>query len=178
MKQKIWFGHPEGLAKLAAAVSNGKSPAEAVAYALELCSESAQALDRIALEEVGVTSGGVNPLSTDSTLERLAKLDDWKRTVPKPEKFPASLGDFLRLVVHAKTTADSTKRLRDFYCQHSFEKDKDPQARAAAQIQRIKDGDEQGGFFTDTKWEMLGGNYLEWWKHQKSTSASKSRSSA
>jgi len=170
--KEIWFGHPEGLANLAAAVSHGKSPAKAVAYALELCRESVKALNRIALEEVGVTTDGVNLLSHDSTMERLAKIENWKKIVPKPDKFPATLDDFFRLVVKAKTTADSMKRLRDFYRQSSFEKDKDPQSRAANQIQHIKDGDDLGGFFTETKWELLAGNYLEWWKRKKSTVAS------
>ena len=34
--------------------------------------------------------------------------------ISQPEKFPASLGDFLKLIVHAKTPADATKRFRDF----------------------------------------------------------------
>jgi hypothetical protein len=34
--------------------------------------------------------------------------------VPRPAKFPASLDDFLRLIVRAKTPADQMKRFRDF----------------------------------------------------------------
>jgi hypothetical protein len=170
MNNKIWFTHPEGLANLAAAVSQGRTPAKAVAYALELCRESAKALDNITLEDIGVTAGGFNVLSQDLTTEQFVKQEKWEKTVPKPDKFPATLGDFFRIIVKAKTPADCTKRLRDFYVSQ-FSSDKDPQSKAASQIQRIKDADKQGGFFTEIKWVMVGESYLDWWKQKKSTSA-------
>ncbi len=110
---EIWFGHPEDLAKLAAAVSHGKSPAKAVAYALELCRESVEALNRIALEEGGAPGLGYYPFSSDVTIERLKRIENWEKIVPKSDRFPARLGDFFRLIVKAKTPADCTKRKRD-----------------------------------------------------------------
>jgi hypothetical protein len=172
--KEIWFGHPEELAKLAAAVSHGKKPAKAVAYALELCRESVRALDRIARDEGGVPGLGFNPFSTDATLERLEKLESWKKAVPKPETLPATLDDFFDKIVKAKTPADNYKRLRDFFCQVTFASDNDPQSKAVEVIQRIKDRDKQTGFFTQTIWEIMGGRYLEWWKNQKSSKARES----
>ena len=174
MNEKLWFGHPEELAKLAATVSHGKTPAEAVAYAVDLCHESIMALNSIALEE-GVPPGlGFHPFSMDSTLERIQKLENWKKNTPKPEAFPASLGVFFDLIVKARTPADCTKRMRDFLCQVFFANDCDPHSRAAGLIQRIKDCEQQGGYFSETKWEIMGGCYLEWWKEEKSRKARKS----
>ncbi|MEJ0089042.1 MAG: hypothetical protein WDM80_04715 [Limisphaerales bacterium] len=173
-KEKIWFGHPEELAKLAAVVSHGKTPTEAVTYALELCRESMKALNRIALEEGGVPGFGFNPHSLDATLERIRNFESGK-TVPKPDRFPAKLSDFFDRIVKAKTPADNTKRLRDFFCQVSFSDDVEPESKAAEFIQRIKsDDDNQEGFFTETKWEQMAARYLEWWKKQKSSKARES----
>jgi len=174
MNENIWFGHPEELAKLAAAVSPGKSPAEAVAYAVELCRESVEAVNRIALEEGAPPGLGFYPFITDSTVDRIQKLENWKKIAPMPEALPATIADFFDLIVKAKTPSDCTKRMRDFFSQVYFGNDNDPQSRAAAQIQRIKQGDQQGGYFTQTRWEIMGGCYCEWWKGEKSRKAGQS----
>jgi hypothetical protein len=164
----IWFGHPEVLANLAAIVSHGKSPKQAVQYALELCCESEKALESLSREEGGVPGLGIYPYSTDETIERLQKMERWKNSVPKPPAFPATLGQFLQIVVKAKTNADRIKRFREFHRQVTFKTEQDPGASAADLIGRIKEADKQGGFFSATRWEITGGSYLEWWKGQRS----------
>jgi hypothetical protein len=44
----------------------------------------------------------------------LRLLDDVYKGIPHPKKYPASLAEFLKLVLACKTPADATKRFRDF----------------------------------------------------------------
>jgi hypothetical protein len=90
---------PETLALIAANVAKGGSlkPAEAVGYAAALYDEAQAKLEH-AMKLRGAYA---------------REAEAWG-TIPQPESFPASLDDFLRLVVHAKTPADATKRFRDF----------------------------------------------------------------
>ena len=54
----------------------------------------------------------------DALLENLNKKAlPWPIDLPKPKQFPATLKDFLRLIVKAKTPADCTARLRRFFCE-------------------------------------------------------------
>src|SRR5207249_4659948 len=107
-------------------------------------------------------------------------LDEWKKTLPKPDGFPATLNHFLLRIVKAKTPSDAIKRLRDFFraqydafpnARSASECDQQASAFAANMIQKIKDGDKTGGYFTESKWLALGGCYLDWWKSQKSAIA-------
>jgi len=90
------------------------------------------------------------------------------------DQVPATLDEFLSKIVKAKTPADGSKRFRDFLCSVCFSDDGDPLSKAADQIQRIKEADRQAGYFTQTRWEIMGGSYLEWWKNQKSSKARES----
>jgi hypothetical protein len=112
--------------------------------------------------------------------------------VPLPKKgFPATLEDFLRVVVGAKTVADETKRLRDFYretlCGHTTsplphkphsaeDHDRDggltvdPEQWAADAIQDLR----ECGFRTEHEWLELAQHYVKWWAGRKSKSAHKS----
>lgn len=119
--------------------------------------------------------------------------------VPLPKKgFPATLADFLRVVVGAKTPADATKRLRDFYretlCDHTTsplphkpysaeDHDRDggptvdPEQWAATAIQGWK----ECGFRTEHEWLELAQHYLTWWTDQvskKNSTSAKQRRSA
>jgi hypothetical protein len=108
--------------------------------------------------------------------------------VAMPQKFPATLADFLRLVVRGKGTAEKTKRLRDFYtAEHArplmFKGKLAPEDQVCAERRA---GDEiaawKAGGFRDTgsapkveraeeKWRRLAVRYLAWWKSQKSVKA-------
>jgi hypothetical protein len=144
-------------------------------------------LQRAIIEE-GVVPEYAAAYSLDMTFKRMAaaeRLDEWKKTVPKPESFPATLEDFYRLIVKARTPADCAKRFRDFLgnvCSRYPAPGKGeslartaPEDSAIIHIQKIKDADKEGGFFTESKWLALAGRYSDWWKQQKS---SKSRESA
>ena len=54
-----------------------------------------------------------------ASLEKLEKMAlNWPVDLPKPGKFPATLKDFLGLIVKAKTPSDcATHRLRQFFCE-------------------------------------------------------------
>jgi hypothetical protein len=164
-----------------------RNAAEAVAYVLDLYEEAECALERAAIEE-GVVPEYAAAQSLDMTLKRIAaveRLEESKKAAPKPESFPATLEDFYRLIVKAKTPADCAKRFRDFlgnvfarYPSPGNGKSRAkiaPEGSAIMHIQKIKQADKEGGFFTESKWLALVGRYSDWWKQQKS---SKSRESA
>ncbi len=90
---------PETLALIAANVAKGGSlkPVEAIAYAAELYDEARAKLERAMKYQDAAAH----------------EADAWA-DFPQPEKYPAPFGDFLRLIVNAKTPADSTKRFREF----------------------------------------------------------------
>jgi len=168
----------EELARLAAAVSQGmkKKPVEAVAYALELYHETQIALERAAIEAGGIPDSG--SLDLDLTIEKIETMQRYEKTVPLPTKFPATLDDFFRLIVKARTVADATKRLRDFLCYSYFKsgntQKNDAGAYAANQIQKMKDGDKNGGYFAQQQWRSFAGHYMDWWKRQRSFKARES----
>lgn len=170
----------EELARLAATVSQGmkKRPAEAVAYALALYRESQIALKHAAIEQGGVADSTGSDI--DMTLRRIHDMERYKKTVPKADKFPATLDDFFRVIVKARTEADNIKRLRDFLRSESQEAAEaakiDLETYVANQIHKIKEEDKTGGFFSEHHWEEFGGHYLDWWKQQKSIKARKSAS--
>jgi len=165
----------EQLALLAAA-SRIKDPIKAVEYALTIWREAGrilaanyQALARRGLEKI-----------------------------PTPPEFPASLNDFLKLVVGTRTLADATKRFRDFYRQTLFKfstgprprkrysaEDPDPDGGPTIDPERWAEQAIQGwkecGFRTEYEWVELAQQYLAWWQRQKSqharTSAQKHRGS-
>lgn len=117
-------------------------------------------------------------------------------TIPLPKKFPAKLKDFLRLVVCARTEADATKRLRDFYrdeLRRWFGKPKLLDTFTAVEIQALRAGGtvewrcdtneieeraaahvkgwKEAGFGKEggqQKWEALARRYQSWWKEQLS----------
>jgi len=151
----------ETLALLAAIVGQGmsKCPHEAVDYAWKLWEESEQVVEH------GYAARALTRGDETFTFGK-----SWEGRIPK--KFPGRLDDFLRLIVKARTPADSTKRLRDFFSEKSATDDMpDPGAAAAARIQKIKDGDKAGGYFTSTMWRSLAVLYEFWWQKQKSNKA-------
>jgi hypothetical protein len=156
----------ETLARLAASVSRGTKKGEAakaVAYALELYEEAQKALYRAAMDRGGVRSYLHNQSMEDYA--DFSKSIEGLKDVPKPVSFPATLNDFFRLIVKAKTL-DATKRLRDFLSEQGGNTD-----WAAKFIGKIKEGDKRGGFFTEQKWQPMAGEYMLWWKQQKSAKA-------
>lgn len=142
------FPTREQLALIAAATQRA-NPTEAVQHALALWHEAGETLEAVA-----------------------------NNGVPLPPKFPATLDDFLRIVVAARTPADATKRLRDFYTEEharplifrgevSNEDFEQAGKKASYEIQGWKDG----GFRDAKQWRSLASRYLLWWTIQKSVKA-------
>ena len=155
------------LALLAAIVARGtsKPPLEVAAYAWQLWCDSGEVL-RFDGEIVGLQ------------LLRFAESPEasksWRESGWCPSKFPATLDDFLRLIVRAKTPADSMKRLRDFFrCRHAEHPNR--YRDAADTIAEIKAHDCEGGYFADFQmWRSKANAYGVWWMNQKSLKASQS----
>jgi hypothetical protein len=83
-----------------------------------------------------------------------------------PTSFPASLDQFLRLAVDARTTADSTKRLRDFL----ISKFPDNESFAIEELAKMR----RDGFPTKESWLDLGDAYVRWWIKERSKKAAES----
>jgi hypothetical protein len=118
----------------------------------------------------------------------------WPEDLPKPQKFPATLRDFLALIVRAKTQADSMKRFRDFltrYYQHynhprwiggRLRSKKEAEDKTLETLNAInsadkepeKGGDEKHGYFTKDIWVRFARAYQFWRRRQKSRKARKS----
>lgn len=105
----------------------------------------------------------------------------WPPELPKPDKFPATLKDFFRLIVKAKTPADCMARFRQFLRirgpRSGFWAAQTPLTRAEADswavalIHTINEGDKKEGYFNQSTWLGIGSSYKYWWKAQKSTKA-------
>jgi hypothetical protein len=120
----------------------------------------------------------------DKACEKLDKIVGPTR-LPMPKHFPASLKDFLARIVKAKTPADSMARLRQFLRKEAArdwfwfapkpiaEDERD--AWVISQLEAIKKGDKEGGFFTEGIWSSMGSAYHSWWCDQKSAKTRKSR---
>jgi hypothetical protein len=118
------------------------------------------------------------------------KAVEWPADLPKPAEFPATLKDFFRRIVNAKTPADCMRRLRQFLREkmrheamlrdahwdipHDQFTEAERDTWAASQIQAINDGDKKGGYFTKGIWLGMGSAYRYWWNDQKSAKASES----
>lgn len=151
------------LALLAAIVSQGgnKIPEEAVRYACEIWVESEDALN--------VTLPALQAAKCFLKIDPVA----WKDRTPK--RFPATLNDFLRLIVRATTVADGTKQLRDFYRHRA--KTNDPDTEAENTIRQIKETDKAGGYFTRNKWYSEARSYDWWWENAHASDISAKRRS-
>jgi hypothetical protein len=154
------------LATLAAIVGQGMNmrPGEAVDYAWELWYESERVL---------------HYAPTSRTARELWRAFNESKNRPLPKEYPVpgKLKDFLRLTVKAKTPADATKRLRDYFRYEATQEGKtNPEGEAVARIQEIKDADQKGGYFTMRRWRSLNGSYFLWWWQQKRVKARQSAS--
>lgn len=90
-----------------------------------------------------------------------------KRCKPIPDgvSFPASLNDFLRRVVRAKTSADAEKRFRDFLYhryERFFSQNANVDVKAAAT--KEKGSYRQHGIEDAEEWQLLAEAYERWWK--------------
>lgn len=144
-----------------------KPPHQAVAHAAELWSESGDLLDNWVFDDGGVERLSVAPYRL---LKAPVSSDTLQYYKKQGVKFPAKLDDFLRVVVDAKTPADSFKRLRDFY-QYFYQHEEDPERKAIQSLEKIKDADKQGGYFDVRSWLNLEALYSFWWQKQKSIKA-------
>jgi hypothetical protein len=142
-----------------------------------------------------------NDPSVKKILYDPTKIEHWKKSLPMPKKFPATLKDFLRMIVKARTEADGIARLRHYFRHQAtsrfrllellsaksgvplvkpidplFKPSTEEEATNAANasIQVIKQSDEGGGFFDQNKWIAIGGHYRDWWGEKKSVIASSS----
>ena len=90
---------PETLAMIAAALAKGltEKPATAIQYASDLYDA---ACARLEMKSRYLTA-------RKNEIEAMSD-------IPRPKKFPATLNEFLSLIVSARTPADSMKRFRDY----------------------------------------------------------------
>lgn len=141
----------------AAIVSQGatKRPADAVNYALRLWVEAGKTLQAEARANEQLGFEGIS----------------------LPKKFPASLDDFLSLIVRARTPADSMKRLRDFFRDKTvadlktggFDGPVTPDDNAQVETAVEQDIKRLGDYgISKTKWGALAKHYYGWWARQKS----------
>jgi hypothetical protein len=109
---------------------------------------------------------------------------EWPPTLPKPKHYPATLKLFLTRIVKAKTPADGMARFRRFLgvkagrdshwlAGNPITAD-EREEWAISQIQEIKDGDKNGGYFSEDIWLAMGSAYIYWWQDQKSAKARES----
>ncbi len=137
----------EVLASIAAVVGKGRlaGPEFAVSYALRLWKCARAALG----EELGEAA-------TDKFHSEIEK-ELWDKLPPPPQDQP-TFEQFLKLVVRAKTPADSTKRFRD-YLRHNVS-----EGEAMSRIAELKGV----GFGDVFAWLDEAGAYLDWWRGQRS----------
>jgi hypothetical protein len=156
------------LAMLAATVTReGKEPLAAVDYAWNLWCTSGEVIQR---------DGSTAALILERACNDEAVRKSWRDEGVMPKKFPATLNDFLRIIVRAKTPADSMKRLRDFF-RHEQAENPDLYRDPADRIAEMKARDQDGGYFADfNTWRSLTRIYEGWWRSQKSSKASESAS--
>jgi hypothetical protein len=125
------------------------------------------------------------------------RADDEIRKALRPSvarKISGNAQSFFRLIVNAKTPADSMSRLRQFLREKmrhearprdahwdiprkQFTED-ERDAWATSQIQAINNGDKNGGYFTKEIWLGMGSAYRYWWAKQKSIKAGDPQKSA
>ena len=172
---------PLQLAQIAATVGPTDNPDAAVRNAMRLYLRAlhfSQKHQNDSVADLALAVGDTTLL--DQMCEELNEhAVQWPSELPKPDEFPATLKDFLCLIVKAKTPADGTARLRRFLrekgCHPSFWATNKPpteaETGAANQIQAIKEGDEKGGYFTQDRWLAMASAYLNWWSDQKSAKA-------
>jgi hypothetical protein len=181
---RIELPSPAQLAQIAAAAGPKDNPDRAIQEAAKLYLRAALFCREHrddSLETLGRAVGATTPMQRSH--EELRKLAKWPDGLPKPAKFPATLKEFFRLVVRARTTTECTARLHDFlregYLRPLFWRrpnqesytTAEAEAKACAQIAEIKEADKQGGHFTEDQWQMLGSKYMAWWREQKSEKA-------
>lgn len=94
----------------------------------------------------------------------------WRKVIPNPEHgHPATLNEFLRRVVKAKTPADCEKNLRDYF-RSQCPPGHDDLDFAAQWLAKLK---EDG--LDDEQWYGLGSSYLSWRKDHVSEQNRKNR---
>jgi hypothetical protein len=116
----------------------------------------------------------------DNEIEEIAR--ETSKSLPMPLKFPATLDDFFRLVVNARTKADATARFRSFLSTYYFDiqHGRSPSTESEAlnwtveQFECVKRGDKAGGFFCDALWDRMALAYREWWDRRLSNLRSES----
>jgi hypothetical protein len=155
------------LAMLAATVARGeKESLEAVDYAWKLWCDSGEVLQW----------DGTAALFLERAVNEPAVKKSWIDAGFMPRTFPATLDDFLRLIVWARTPADGMKRLRDFFRDEQAE-NPDLYRDPADRIAKMKACDREGGYFTDFKrWHSEACAYQIWWQSKKSSKARESAS--
>lgn len=155
------------LAMLAATVARGEEePLATVDYAWKLWCDSGEVLQ----------CDGTATLFLERAVNDPSVRKSWSDAGKMPRKFPATLDDFLRLIVRARTPADSMKRLRDFF-RYQQAKNPDLHRDPVDRIAKMKVRDKEEGYFADFKrWQSGACVYEIWWDSQKSSKASDSAS--
>jgi len=137
----------EVLASIAAVVAKGThaEPGLAVDCAFRLW-KSARARLREEIQEA----------ADDAMYEKL-QAESWDK-IAQLREYPGTFAQFLKLVVKAKTPADSTKRFRE-YLRDSLSEDE--AVRRIGELKRV-------GFRDWTAWLYEAECYLHWWAGQRS----------
>lgn len=139
-------------------------------------------------ERLALVVGDIDAVEQDLAALCHENSGGWPDDIPKPKAFPASLNEFLKLVVTAKTRADATARLRAFlgyFHQHFIPNRTAPQILeyhretlctqeraetwAAETIGTLK---KQG--LSENTWVLFTRRYEEWWQAQRSIKARES----
>jgi len=164
----------EQLAMIAAGTHH-KNPADAVRHALDIWREADKVLRN----------------------ERTEMMQRPFAGIPSPQKFPATLREFLRLVINGRTPADKMKRLRDYLRERNriylhAEKFEHQEATTQGRAETKKiipptlepDDEEQverraaeeiasmqNNSLTQMQWRRLALSYRTWWREKKSNQA-------
>jgi len=153
-----------------AAQSDIKDPKAAVKYALEIWREAGVLLKA----------------------ETRAIANRHFEGIPFPKKYPASLEDFFRYVVRAKTPSESQERFKDFFRETTryIMVSESPQEESTNRSSRPNEMMTESGeidrdryaekalaaysysrFQNNSCWVPLARDYLNWWRRKKSTKA-------
>jgi hypothetical protein len=150
MENDSSFPSQEVLAVMAAIVGRGRSAdtASAVDYAYNLWVQAGERLNQEQQQAFSITGN-------------LKLLEQEFEGLDRPEKYPATFNEFLKLIVCEKTQSGSNKRFREFLRSNHG-------VRTADTLMSRHRAD---GFADEALWFNTARDYRKWWSEQKSIKA-------
>jgi hypothetical protein len=152
----------EKLALLAATIAHGTrtSANKVVKYAYELWSEAGNLLSPGTRYQYELVRRGVVE-NSEQVKKQIAEIAG----IGTPRKFPATLKDFLRLIVNARNRKAAMERYQNFLsaqlkAENSEEK-----------VESVFERDETNGFPDVDSWKIWAKRYLHWWKSERTSKA-------